>query len=120
MTTEEIAGKLAFFHEQIHVLHWNTKVFAEHKALGELYEYIQDFKDDTVEILMGYTGKRVKSFKIDPINMTADSMDVVSDILKYAEELMNWADANKYLDISNKAQDLSGTAAKTMYLLTLS
>ena len=37
MTTEEIASKLAFFHEQIHMIHWETRSFAEHKALGECY-----------------------------------------------------------------------------------
>lgn len=120
MTTEDVAGKLAFFHEQIHVIHWNTKVFAEHKATGDFYEYLQDFKDDIVEILMGYTGKRVKSFKIEPINMTADAMDVVDSVLKFAEEVMMWADSNKYWDVSNKSQELSGRAAKMKYLLTLS
>lgn len=120
MTTEEVAGKLAFFHEQIHVIHWNTKVFAEHKATGEFYEFIQDFKDDVVELLMGYTGKRVKSFKIEQVNMTADAMDVTSDVLKFADELESWADDMKFLDVCNKAQELSGKAAKTKYLLTLS
>ena len=120
MTTEDVAGRIAFFHEQIHVIHWNTKIFAEHKATGSFYEYLQDFKDDVVEKLMGYTGKRVKSFKIEPVSMTVDAMDIVDQVLKFAEELMNWADSNKYLDVSNMSQDLSGQAAKMKYLLTLS
>lgn len=120
MTTEEVAGKLAFFHEQIHVIHWNTKIFAEHKATGEFYEFLQDFKDDVVELLMGYTGKRVKSFKLEQINMTADAMDVTSDVMKFASDLEDWADEMKFLDVCNKAQELSGKAAKTKYLLTLS
>jgi hypothetical protein len=33
---------------------------------------------------------------------------------------MNFADSNDYLEISNLAQSLSGEAAKTKYLLTLS
>lgn len=120
MTTEEVAGRLAFFHEQIHVIHWNTKVFAEHKATGEFYEFLQDFKDDVVELLMGYTGKRVKSFKLEQVNMTADAMDVTSDVMKFASDLEDWADEMKFLDVCNKAQELSGKAAKTKYLLTLS
>jgi len=36
MTTEEIAGKLAYFHEQIHMIHWETRSFAEHKAPAKM------------------------------------------------------------------------------------
>lgn len=120
MTTEEIAGKLTFFQEQIHMIHWETRSFAEHKATGELYEYIQDFKDKVIEKLMGYTGKRIQAMKIELIGNKADSMEVVDRILKFAEELMNHAESNKFLDVENMAQELSGKAAKTKYLLTLS
>lgn len=120
LNTENIAGKLTYFHEQLHLLHWQTRSFAEHKALGGLYEYVQDFKDDVVEKLMGYTGKRIASLNIDSINSKADSDKVVDEIIKFSEELMDFADSNKYLDISNMAQSLSGEAAKTKYLLTLS
>jgi DNA-binding ferritin-like protein len=120
MTTEEIAGKLTFFQEQIHMIHWETRSFAEHKATGELYEYIQDFKDEVVEKLMGYTGKRIQAMKIELIGNKADSMEVVDRILKFAEELMNHAESNKFWDVENMAQELSGKGAKTKYLLTLS
>jgi DNA-binding ferritin-like protein len=120
MTTEEIAGKLTFFQEQIHMIHWETRSFAEHKATGELYEYIQDFKDEVIEKLMGYTGKRIQGMKIELIGNKAASMEVVDRILKFAEELMNHAESNKFWDIENMAQELSGKAAKTKYLLTLS
>lgn len=119
-STESIGGKLAYFHEQIHLLHWQTRSFAEHKALDGLYEFLQDFKDDVVEKLMGYTGKRIQSLTIDAIDSKADSDKVVDEIVKFAEELMKFADSNKYLDVSNMAQDLSGEAAKVKYLLTLS
>lgn len=120
MTTEEVAGKLAFFHEQVHLAHWQTRSFAEHKATGALYEFIQEFKDDVVEKLMGYTGKRIKGMKIDAIKSDVDCMALVDDIIKFAEELMNFAETSKYWDIANIAQTLSGEAAKTKYLLTLS
>jgi hypothetical protein len=120
MTLEEIAGKLSYFHEQIHMIHWETRSFAEHKATGAFYEFIQDFKDDVIEKLMGYTGKRVKGMKIDAIKPNADSMTITDEVLTFAKDLMDFADANSYLDVSNMAQSLSGEAAKTKYLLTLS
>ena len=120
MTTEEIAGKLAFFHEQIHIIHWQTKNYAEHIALGEFYEFLQSFKDDVVEKLMGYTGKRIQTMKIELIDNKADALTVTNNIIAFATELMNHGESNKFWDISNMAQDLSGKAAHTKYLLTLS
>lgn len=120
LNTENIAGKLAYFHEQLHLLHWQTRSFAEHKALGGLYEYVESFKDDVIEKLMGYTGKRIQSLTIDAIDSKADSDKVVDEVIKFSAELMKFADTNGYLDISNMAQSLSGEAAKTKYLLTLS
>ena len=119
MTTEEIAGKLAFFHEQIHMIHWETRSFAEHKATGGFYEFLQDFKDDVVEKLMGYTGKRIQSLKIDPIAPKADAMKIVDDVMKFSKDLESYGDANRFGDISILAQSLSGEAAKMKYLLTL-
>jgi DNA-binding ferritin-like protein len=119
LNLETIAGKLTHFHEQLHLTHWQTKSYAEHKALGKLYEYIQDFKDDVVEKLMGYTGKRPAPYKIEPlINCTGD--ECVSKLLSFASSLKSYAEANSYHDIANLADALSGEAAKTKYLLTLS
>ena len=119
MTLEGIAGKLTYFHEQLHLLHWQTTSYAEHQALGGLYDYVHDFKDGVVEKLMGYTGKRPGVYKLEPLS-TATAGAVVSELITFAHELMEWAEANKYCDVENLAQSLSGEAAKTKYLLTLS
>jgi hypothetical protein len=119
LNLETIAGKLTYFHEQLHLLHWQTKSYAQHKALGKLYEYVQDFKDGAVEKLMGYTGKRPGVFKIDPLTAT-DSNAVVTALMDFASNLKRYAESNSYHDIANLADALSGEAAKTKYLLTLS
>jgi hypothetical protein len=119
LTIETIAGKLTYFHEQLHLLHWQTRVYAEHQALGALYDYVHDFKDGVVEKIMGYTGRRPGVFKIDPlVNCTA--MSCVEDLCNFASELKRYGDVNSYHDIGNLADALSGEAAKTKYLLTLS
>jgi len=119
LNLETIAGKLTYFHEQLHLTHWQTNSYAEHKALGKLYEYVQDFKDGVIEKLMGYTGKRPNPYKIEPlINCTGN--ECVSNILSFASSLKNYAESNSYHDIANLADALSGEAAKTKYLLTLS
>jgi len=119
MSLESIAAKLTYFHEQLHLLHWQTKSYAEHQALGGLYDYVHDFKDGVIEKLMGYTNKRVGVFKIEPLG-AASADAVVSDLISFAASLRKYAEANAYNDISNLADSLSGEAAKTKYLLTLS
>ena len=119
LNLETIAGKLTYFHEQLHLLHWQTKSYAEHQALGGLYDYVQDFKDGVIEKLMGYTGKRPAPYKIEPLtNCTGN--ECVSNLLSFASSLKSYAESNSYHDIANLADALSGEAAKTKYLLTLS
>jgi hypothetical protein len=117
---ESIASKLTHFHEQLHLLHWQTTSYAEHQALGGLYDYVHDFKDGVIEKLMGYTGKRPKAFKIEPLSDGAGASNVVSELMSFSSSLKSYAESNGYHDISNLADALSGEAAKTKYLLTLS
>jgi hypothetical protein len=119
MSLESIASKLTYFHEQLHLLHWQTTSYAEHQALGGLYDYVHDFKDGVIEKLMGYTGKRPSAYKIDPLG-AASATAVVSELMSFSSSLKSYAESNGYHDISNLADALSGEAAKTKYLLTLS
>jgi hypothetical protein len=68
---------------------------------------------------MGYTGKRPGAYKIDPLGNN-NAMAVVSEIMSFSSSLKSYAESNSYHDISNLADALSGEAAKTKYLLTLS
>jgi DNA-binding ferritin-like protein len=119
MTLETIASKLTYFHEQLHLLHWQTTSYAQHKALGKLYEFVQDFKDELVEKIMGYTGKRPGLYKIEPLT-NCKPEQCVSDLMSFASALKMYGEKNGYHDVCNLADSLSGEAAKTRYLLTLS
>jgi DNA-binding ferritin-like protein len=119
LSLESIAAKLTYFHEQLHLTHWQTKSYAQHKATGKLYEYVHDFKDGLIEKLMGYTGKRPSAYKIEPLtDCTAEKC--ASDIMSFASSLKMYGERNSYHDVCNLADALSGEAAKTKYLLTLS
>ena len=119
LTLESIAAKLTYFHEQLHLTHWQTTSYAEHKALGKLYEYVQDFKDEVVEKLMGYTGKRPAAYKIEPLT-NCTGMQCATDLMSFASTLKMYGEKNSFHDVCNLADALSGEAAKTKYLLTLS
>jgi len=118
MSLESVAAKLTYFQIQLQFIHWQTKSFAEHQALGKLYDFVDGFKDDVVEKMMGYANRRLKPFKVEPIT-EVDCVAVINSLLAFAYNLIEWAEANHYCDIENLAQSLSGEAAKTKYLLTL-
>jgi hypothetical protein len=45
---------------------------------------------------------------------------VVGELMSFASSLKSFAESNSFHDIANLADALSGEAAKTKYLLTLS
>ena len=122
MTIDGIAAKLSYFHEQLHLLHWQTTSYAEHQALGALYDKVADLKDEIVEKIMGYSGTRPKAYKIEPLKDYAIGMpkQIVSELETFAKSLQEFGESRGMPDIENVAQSLSGEAAKTKYLLTLS
>jgi len=122
LTAETIAGKLSYFYEQLHLLHWQTTSYAEHQALGIIYDKVGDLQDEIVEKIMGYTGKRVKAFKIDVLKDYSGGMSnqVVRDLVTFAKDLEEFGEANNMPDIENIAQGLSGEASQTLYRLSLS
>jgi hypothetical protein len=119
MTLESIASKLITMELQLQLLHWQTSSYAEHKAVGRLYEYLQGFRDGMTEKLMGYTSRKPSSLSVGTIG-TMPAMSICMDICTFASSLKSYAEANNYMDIGNMADELSGEASKTKYLLTLS
>lgn len=122
MSPDAIATKLSYFELQLHNLHWGTKSYAEHQALGGLYDAVFDFKDDIIEKIMGYSGTRAKIGNVGQLKEYSPgaSTQVVAELITFAKQLQNYGASNNMPDIENVAQALSGTAAKTKYLLTLS
>jgi hypothetical protein len=87
-----------------------------------LYDAVFDLKDEIIEKIMGYAGTRAKIGNPGQMKDYAPgvSTTVVSELMTFAKQLQNYGSANNMPDIENVAQSLSGTAAKTKYLLTLS
>lgn len=120
LTLESIASKLTYFSICFQLIHWQTLSFAEHSATNMLYEFTHDFKDEIVEKIIGYSGKKPKAFKIEPLSDNMSSMSLVTELVSFASDLRKYGDNNSYQDVSNMADSLSGTANKGKFLLTLS
>ena len=122
ITPNYIQNQLFYFHNAAHKYHLDTKSYAQHKALDFLYTELESFKDTLCELLMGYlNGERLGKLKVDDVPEYSHSvvMKLVKDIKSFAFDVYEWAENKKYCDIENTAQSLSGVAAKTIYLLTL-
>jgi len=121
LTCETIAGKLSNFYEQLHLLHLQTKSYAEHMALGGFYDCVGDFKDGVLEQLMGYKGMRVKVFNLGTLRTYSPGLSsvVVQEVLDFSKQLSTYALKNDMPSIDDMSQGLGGSAAKTLYLLTL-
>jgi len=122
LSLDKIKAKLNYFELQLHELHWQTRGFAEHSALGTLYDKVFDLKDEIVEKIMGYTEIRTKAMPVDTIKDYAPGMaeQVVRELKIFASQLEEFGEAGNMPDIENIAQSLSGEAAQTLYRLTLS
>ena len=121
LTLEVIAQKLSYYHEQLHLFHFQTKSYAEHKALCEIYGYVGDFKDGIIEKIMGYMGRRLNAYTIPPLKNYSDgcTCSCVKELNEFAYQLEEFGKTNRMCDVENLAQELSGQAARTLYLLTL-
>ena len=117
-TLESIAGKLHYFQAQLRLIHWKTKNNSEHQALGSLLDYLIKKTDVIIEQLMGYEGKTIETFKIDPINPKMGHMEVVKALEQYSHEIYEMGETKMYCGIELNSQKLSAKCSQTLYLLT--
>lgn len=121
VTIEYIVSKMFFFHTQAHLFHFQTPSYAEHKALDNLYDKLVEFKDEIGEQAMGYMKTKPKSLTAYPfVNYSPEALQrFLDDIQSFAKQLMDFGDSSGFVNLSNLAQEVSGLAASTRYLLTL-
>jgi len=122
LTLETIIGKLFHFHTQAHLFHFQTPSYAEHKALDKLYKKLVDFKDEIGEQSMGYFKAKPKNLPVYPfINYSPQAVQsFLDEIQLFSKQLEEFGETSGYCNLSNLAEELSGLAASTRYLLTLS
>lgn len=102
-----------------HLWHLRTSSYAEHKALQELYEGLQDNLDSLIEQVQGKFGT-----KINPTGTIKilGSTDVRVYLIKLSESIEKFIEnsLSDDKDLENTALLLLETINKVRYLLTLS
>ena len=115
---EDFVGMALRDRDEAHIAHWETRSFAEHKALNEFYDELLDLIDGFVEQYQGYYNKRMD------IRRAED--DQKADIRKVLDYQVEWIEKNRYeicdkdeTALQNTIDEIVRLYQTTLYLLTL-
>lgn len=110
------------YRNQLQILHWQTQSYAEHMALGALYETLDGLIDAFVESFMGKYGRVVSEnlFTIVLFNYSdLAPLKFLAQVEKYLTEDVPVMLNQKDTDLLNIRDEMLGAVNKTKYLLTL-
>lgn len=107
----EVVQSLYCLSVTAHVAHVNTRSFAQHEALGDFYEKINDFKDRFVEYCMG--AGYLSQVELEEI----ESEDLITEAQEACEYLYAFSDYTGDETLLNMSADLIEAKNKLNYML---
>jgi hypothetical protein len=120
---EELILKFVGMQQQFRILHWQTKSYAKHNAYGSIYESLDGFIDEFIEIYMGKYGRVSFNSGEGNINLkNTDSLDLNSFIkenISWLKGLSQKLNSENDSDLLNIRDEVMGSLNKLRYLLTL-
>lgn len=102
---------------QIHIYHWQTKGFASHEALGELYDKIHDLTDSFMESYIGKYG-RSETTMSSAFIIDYDPNNAIEKVSEFEQFLVSCDLPDT--DLLNIRDEMLGIVHKAQYFLTLS
>jgi hypothetical protein len=118
-----IVTNLLTLQNQLKIHHWQTKSYAEHKALGRAYDEFSGLIDEFIEVFMGKYG-RIESrdgFKIELSNYNdLSTVDFVDKYINYLVTELPKGLEESDTDLFNIRDEMLAQLNKLKYLLTLS
>mgnify|MGYP003346088192 CR=1 FL=1 len=111
----ELISRIFTTRNLLHFAHWNTRSFASHMALGDLYDAVVDDIDEIVEVYQGKYGL------ID--DLKCDGATLPDNITGRVKEDAKWVEKNRSkisggdTAIENLIDTLIGHIHKTVYKL---
>ena len=100
---EEMASALMASQTQVHIFHLQTKSYAEHKALQDYYDGIDDLMDSLIESYQGQFGI-IENYQSLPISKYEGKEQIIS----YFEDLMSIIEKNRE-DLPSHLQNIVDT-----------
>lgn len=118
---QQYIADVQHFSNALKFFHWQTKIYAKHKALGKLFDGIIELADEFTETAMGKYGRiDVAGLSYDFVNISdANVITAIDDMIEKAINLTDVLDARKDTDLLNLRDELMGKCNRTKYLLTL-
>jgi len=115
----QYASTFLGFVMQIHVFHWLTTSYSQHKALGDLYDGIHDLADSFMEAYMGKYGRNMPAGAASIINYNTASVN--ETISTFEAFLISLTDALEPTDtdLLNIRDEMLDLVHSTQYFLTL-
>jgi len=108
---------------QLKVLHWQTKSYAEHQALGKAYDALDDLIDTFVEVHAGKYGNTLAKtkFEFSVLNYKdTNVMAVIDNAIGYLSKELPLILKEGDTDLLNIRDEMLSTLNQTKYLLRLS
>lgn len=122
----KVTLELLELRNQVKIAHWQTKIYAEHKALDKLFDLLNRQNDRWVETFMGkynrihldMTTNKIHLKNLDDFGdgIVAYLKDWVNRLIKVRDQ--NFSDSNNS-DLSNIFDEIFGEIHRTCYLLSL-
>ena len=106
---------------QLKILHWQTKSFSEHKALGKAYDSLDPLIDQFVEVYFAKYGNinAKDTFKINLINYgDRPCKEMIEDFVNSVENIRNNLSEND-TELLNISDEILAVLQQTKYLLRL-
>jgi len=97
-----------------HILHWQSKSYAEHKALGTFYEELPDLVDSLVEAIQGRYNSTIE-FPATYHTPADTGKRELHDLSEYFEEKRKVLPQDS--EIQNLADSIQELIDSTLYLL---
>ena len=120
---DKIIINLLKIQNQLRILHWQTKSYAQHKAFGKTYEDLDGLIDTLVEIHQGKYGVITYEAPIDFGLANIDEIDIESILIQLTDYLSTtfseMMDSEKDTDCLNVRDEILTVINRLRYLLTL-
>jgi hypothetical protein len=119
--TSDIVAGLQELQNQVKYFHWQTKSYAQHQALGGVFDSITELIDTFVETLMGKYGRpstkgqKFEMFDFEDVDIEEWTGGVCDLLISFSDVLDDVQDT----DLLNVRDEMLGEFNQLKYLLTL-
>ena len=127
MMIETLIGKTIVLLNNVQMAHWQTSSYAQHEALGEFYNKMNELNDKLVETWQGNQNKRIHiESGQNTIQNFTDIEHTNSEIVQYGQDIAQTSydisqknDMRQFEDIKAVLEEMAQQVSQTLYLLSL-